>query len=49
MRHFLAGWFHGNLTRTHYIVLAVLVAVITLVVFDQWTADRAMDDFVRTH
>lgn len=49
MRHFFAAWFHGNLTRAHYVLLAVVVGIIVFGVLDHQSADRAVDDFVRSH
>jgi hypothetical protein len=48
MRHFIAAWFHGNLTRTHYVVLAVAALVIIFGIVDQNQADHAVDTWIRT-
>lgn len=49
MRHFIAGWFHGNLTRAHWVTLAVIIGIIAFAVIDAGQSDRAMDDFIKTY
>jgi len=48
MKQFLLGWFYGNLTLTHYAVLAAIVAVIAIGIIDGNAADERVDTFVRS-